>query len=40
MPKRLKKNLGRGQVSEGEALTLEEFARLSDILSESRHEQG
>ena len=32
--------LGKGPSIRGEALTLEEFARLSDILSESRHEQG
>lgn len=32
--------LGKGPGIRGEALTLEEFARLSDILSESRHEQG
>lgn len=32
--------LGKGLSIRGEALTLEEFARLSDILSESRHEQG
>ena len=32
--------LGKGRSIRGEALTLEEFARLSDILSESRHEQG
>lgn len=31
--------LGKGPSIRGEALTLEEFARLSDILSESRHEQ-
>ena len=32
--------LGKGPSIRGEALTLEEFARLSDILSESRQEQG
>lgn len=32
--------LGKGSSIRGEALTLEEFARLSDILGESRHEQG
>lgn len=32
--------LGKGPSIRGEALTLEEFARLSDILGESRHEQG
>lgn len=32
--------LGKGASIRGEALTLEEFARLSDILSESRREQG
>lgn len=32
--------LGKEPSIRGEALTLEEFARLSDILSESRHEQG